>query len=101
MRKYWIMAAASAALLGGTTASVNAAPASSTALMKRTVQQASVVDQVAYRCWWQDGERFCGRRGPRGYGYDYGRPRPEAFPTGSTAWWRAMDYEGRGGHGRR
>lgn len=101
MRKYWMMAAASAALLGGTTVLVNAAPANNTALMKPTVQVAPVVDQIAYRCWWRDGERFCSRRAERGYGHDYGRPRPEAFPFGSTAWWRAMDYEGRGGHSRR
>lgn len=100
MHTYWMMAVASAAVLGSTTVSVNAAPANGM-VMKPNVQAASVVDQVAYRCWWRDGERFCGRRVERGYGYDYGRPRPEALPFGSTAWWRAMDYEGRGGHSRR
>ena len=23
---------------------------------------------------------------------------PNRYPTGTTAWWRAMDYQGRGGH---
>ena len=100
MRRYWMIAAATAALLGGTTVPGSAAPAGM-AQMKSTVQQASVVDQIAYRCWWQDGERLCSRRSTRGYGYDYGRPRPEELSTGSTAWWRAMDSEGRGGHSRR
>lgn len=100
MRTYWMMAVATAALLGGTTVPGSAAPAGM-AQMKSTVQQASVVDQVAYRCWWRDGERFCVRRATRGYGYDYGRARPEELSTGSTAWWRAMDHEGRGGHSRR
>lgn len=100
MRTYWMMALATAALLGGTTVPVSAAP-TGMAQMKGTVQQAAVVDRIAYRCWWRDGERLCVRRAPRGYGYDYGRPRPEEFSTGSTAWWRAMDYEGRGGQGRR
>lgn len=94
MRKCLMLAAASAALLGSTTVSVNAAPANSTALMKPPVQVDPVVDQIAYRCWWRDGERFCSRRAERGYGYDYGRPRPEAFPFGSTAWWRARTMKG-------
>lgn len=100
MRTYWMLAAATAALLGCTAAPGSAAPAGM-AHLNGTVEQASMVNQIAYRCWWRDGERFCGRRAPLRYGYDYGRPRPEEFPTGSTAWWRAMDYEGRGGQGRR
>ena len=64
----------------------------------------SLAQKVDYRrCSWRGGERRCAwvRSGPRVYGYNYGRPRAEAYRTGSTSWWRAMDYEGRGGHGRR
>lgn len=101
MQRYWLMGAASAAFLCGASLSVSAAPAGGATAMRSTLQQSSVVEKAAdRRCWWRDGVRHCSRRGARVYGYYYGRPRPEAFPTGSTAWWRAMDLEGRGGHGR-
>ena len=62
------------------------------------------VEQVASRrCWWEDGERYCRwvGRGVYGYrSYDSGTRRPESFRTGSSAWWRAMDRDGRGGHNR-
>lgn len=98
---YWIIGAAGSALVG--VASAQAAPVGNAAGMRTATPAASVVEKAAYRnCRWRNGARHCHRRGdgPRVYGYSYGRPRPEAFPTGSAAWWRAMDYEGRGGHGR-
>jgi hypothetical protein len=61
------------------------------------------VEQVAERyCRWRNGVRHCRWSGPRVYGYydrdyRYGNPRPEAYPTGSAAWWRAMERYGRTG----
>jgi hypothetical protein len=94
-------------MLGATSIVANAAPAGSVISAKPGLENTSVVEKVAYRrCWWRDGARHCrwvhdGRRVyGHGYGLYFGRPSPEAFPPGSSAWWRAMDYEGRGGHGR-
>ena len=103
MRKEWLVAAASAAALSMFTAAGAAAPAGSATLM-RTDAATSIAEKVARRCWWRNGERRCatvGRRArrDRDYGVYYGRARPEEFRTGSTPWWRAMDEEGRGGHG--
>jgi hypothetical protein len=104
MLRYWTMGAASIAFLGVASIAATAAPATSGSHLRAMAQQNSVVDQVAYRqCCWRKGVKRCGwvdEPGVERYGYYYGRPRPEAFPTGSTAWWRAMDSEGRGGHGR-
>lgn len=67
----------------------------------------SVIAKVA--CAWINGVRRCDRRryrSPPSNGYResysaYGaypnNLRPEAYPTGSTNWWRAMDRECRGG----
>jgi hypothetical protein len=99
MLKTWITAGtASLALLIAAPIVASAAPAAgATTAMKAALPQTSAVESVANRrCWWQDGVRRCSRA----VEFEYGRPRPEVFPTGSTAWWRAMDYEGRGGHGR-
>jgi hypothetical protein len=70
----------------------------------------SSVHAVAYRrCTIRQGRRHCRnvepRRAPseqteRGYGYDYGTPPPEFYPTGSSAWWQAMEREGRTGRSR-
>ena len=106
MLRYWLMGAASSALLGAASLNANAAPASAASDMRSAVQQTSQVEKAAYRrCRWRNGVRRCAwvQTDPDAYEdgyYYYGRPRPEAYPTGSTAWWRAMDYEGRGGHGR-
>ena len=105
MRRYWMAGLASAALLAVASLPAQAAPANG-ALGLRSSNGSSLVEKAAYRrCWWRGGRRHCGwveGRRPRVYGYGtyYGRPRPEAFPTGSTAWWRSMYYVGRGGHGR-
>ena len=69
---------------------------------------ARVVQQVAARyCWWRNGVRRCRWSGgnPRVYGYygkyeydpPFGNPRPEAYRTGTAAWWRAMERWGRTG----
>jgi uncharacterized protein YcfJ len=68
------------------------------------------VHAVAYRrCTMRQGRRHCrnveSRRVPpretqRGYGYDYGTPKAEFYPTGSSAWWQAMEREGRTGRSR-
>jgi hypothetical protein len=77
---------------------------------------AQVVEQAAARCWWRNGVRRCrwsgggprvyGYYSPRVYGYygkyeydpPYGNPRPEAYRTGTAAWWRAMERWGRTGN---
>jgi hypothetical protein len=104
MARYWIAGAASAAILAVTSLTGDASPARN-ALALRSSAAGSMVEKAAYRrCGWRGGRQHCrwveGRPRAYGYGYYYGRPRPEELPTGSTAWWRAMDYEGRGGHGR-
>ena len=105
MRKQWIVGAASATLFGALAVAANAAPASNAVGVPLSMERASVVEQAARRCWWRNGRRRCGEVSRRsrgnsgGYGVNYGRARPEEFRAGSTSWWRAMDEEGRGGHG--
>ena len=61
-----------------------------------------VVDR---RCTNKQGGRHCRIPAPRrapetnhnGYGYAYGAPKAEFYPTGSSAWWQAMEREGRTG----
>ena len=106
MLKHWMIGAASAALLGGASVAASAAPASNAAGLKSTPQPNSAVEQIAdRRCWWRNGVRRCGayRSGARVYGYRYygGHARPEDLRTGSTAWWRSMDFYDRGGFGGR
>ena len=102
MLRYWLMGAVGAALFSAIGVA-NAAPAVGSVPIKSTFQASSMVEEIAYRsCWWRNGVRRCGGRGfrvygyyggpgvygydggPRGYGYVYGRPPPEAFPTGWT-----------------
>ena len=106
MFRYWIMGGTASALLTIAPLAAQAAPLGNAGEIRAAVQETSAVEPVAARrCWWRNGERHCSRARharPREYGYYpyYGRPRPEEFRTGTTAWWRAMDEEGRGGHGR-
>jgi len=103
MFKYWMVGAATAAMCSTASLAASAAPASNSGYVGSAAQHETVVEKAAHRrCWWREGRRYCRLVERRDYGVDLyvGRPRPEAFPTGSTAWWRAMDYEGRGGHGR-
>ncbi len=81
MLKYWMIGAASAALLGGASVAASAAPASNAAGLKSTHQPNSAVEQIAdRRCWWRNGVRRCSsyRGRPRVYGYRYydGLPAP-------------------------
>ncbi len=73
------------------------------AVEARTV---TAIEQAAYRrCTWRNGARVCRRgvqrpyayRGEPSYGFSYGNPTPESLPTGSTAWWEAMERWGRTG----
>ncbi len=66
----------------------------------------TAVHQVAdKRCTNRQVGRHCRipvpRRAPEanqhGYGYAYGAPKAEFYPTGSSAWWQAMEREGRTG----
>lgn len=99
---HWMVGVAGVFAFGAAAGIGNAAPLANSALPKASGNN-SIVEKVARReCWWRDGVRHCARR-PINLGYVdlyIGRPRPEAFPTGSAAWWRAMDYEGRGGFRR-
>jgi hypothetical protein len=67
---------------------------------------AAIILQAADRpCTSRQGGRHCRNATPRrtpeaiqsGYGYAYGTPKAEFYPTGSSAWWRAMEREGRTG----
>ncbi len=112
MLRYWMIAIAGTAMLGAASLNVSAAPASNAADLRAAHQRLSPVGQVARRCWWRNGERRCAslRSGTRVYGYrNYGDgyrynggdgyAYPEELPTGSTAWWRSMDFYDRGGFG--
>src|SRR5262245_2260863 len=102
MIRYWMSVAAGAGMLCVASFVAHAAPLSNA----KVIGGPSAVEKVAYRrCWWRHGARHCRWVADRhvyghGDGLYLGRPSPEEFPTGSNAWWRAMDYEGRGGHGR-
>jgi hypothetical protein len=69
----------------------------------------SMVEKVAERrCSRHSRARHCregtrqrlpsDRNTGRGYGYAYGTPKAEFYPTGSSAWWQAMEREGRTGY---
>jgi hypothetical protein len=97
-----------ATTLASMAGAANAAPLGAAPQAAAGVTTQSQAEPVAYRrCWWEDGYRVCRRVGPPVYGYrtynryGIGTERPESYPTGSTAWWRAMDRDNRGGHGRR
>lgn len=96
----YVSLAAGALALAALQSSAVAAPLSGA--NAQTSAPSSVLEKIDYRrCYWRGGERRCSwvRSGPRVYGYyRYGRPRPEVYRPGSTRWWRAMDYEYRGGH---
>ena len=73
---------------------------------------AGVVEQVAVQCRWRNGVQRCRWSGgaPRVYGYYYrkyeydpptGNPPPEAYRTGTAAWWQAMERWGRTGNPHR
>ena len=68
---------------------------------------ASTVKNIANsRCVRKNGQHVCRPaqrknrqvRGASEYP-QYGKQRPEDLPTGSSAWWKAMDDERRGGFG--
>lgn len=108
-----ILSAAALLLSGAATLTVlpaasQAAPLGS-ATLARQAAAGSIVEQAARRCWWRNGERRCGRIGNRdhdyrpdgnGYGFTYGNPKAEAYPTGTREWWNAMEREGRTGNPR-
>jgi hypothetical protein len=101
--------AAALGLLLLSSASVQAVPtgAVATALGDQVHASANIVEAVSRRCYWRRGVRYCREAADRpriqerrsgygyGYGYDYGTPRPEFYPFGSSAWWHAMEREGR------
>lgn len=102
MRKYVMLAAASAALISAMSAVAGAAPASNAGSVTLAAEQASPVQKVGYRCLWRYGQKYCLINGRRIKIVDsiYGAPRPEEIETGTGLWWKAMDREGRGGRGR-
>ena len=106
MFKYLIIGGAGAAMFCAASIPAQAAPLGDIGEIRAATRQTSVVETIANRrCWWKNGERHCSRARygrPRVYGNyqdysGYGRARPEDLPTGSSAWWRAMDHERRGG----
>ena len=81
-------AAAGAALLGATSVTATAAPASNASGL-RTHQDISAVEKAARRCWWSNGVRRCTSRrgttrvyGYRSYGGYDGYAYPEELPNG-------------------
>ena len=109
--KYLHGGAASAALLLMLPAAAYAAPVGGLAKALAFPVRADVaIEKVAYgHCSWRrQGVRYCRRSAERprireygsGYGYDYGAPRAEFYPAGSSAWWQAMEREGRTGNPR-
>jgi hypothetical protein len=64
-----------------------------------------VLETADRRCTRGQSGRHCRtvepRRAPEanrnGYGYVYGAPKAEFYPTGSSVWWQAMEREGRTG----
>ena len=105
--KYLRGGAAGAALFFILPAAAYAAPVGGVAKdLADPVRAGATIEKVAYgHCSWRQGVRYCRRSAERprvreygsGYGYDYGAPRAEFYPTGSTAWWQAMEREGRTG----
>ena len=99
--------AAGAALFFLLPATAYAAPVDAVAkAVADQVRAGPAIEKAAYRhCSWRQGVRYCrpSANRPRirergsGYGYDYGAPRAEFYPTGSAAWWQAMEREGRTG----
>jgi len=109
-RKSWLPASVAAFALAAMAASAHAGPVGGTA---RELVLAGVtgsnVEEVATRvCWRENGVRRC-RSVNNVYGYqslrrsngyrDQIETNPDDFPIGSTDWWRAMDYQDRGGQG--
>ena len=61
----------------------------------------SNVEQVARRCWVENGVRYCSRAS-KAYSSDYRvRNIPEAYPTCFRVLVEEMDRQGRGGRGGR
>jgi hypothetical protein len=72
---------------------LEAAPAVDAAALRAE----ALVEAAAYRrCWVSEGRRQCRWVEERIGGYQ-SQERPEAYATGSSQWWRAMDRESRGG----
>ena len=95
-RKQLTMSALGAAALSLVALGAQAAPMQG----KANVTQSNV-EQVARRCWVENGVRYCSRAS-KAYSSDYRvRNIPEAYPTGSKYWWEEMDRQGRGGRGGR
>jgi uncharacterized protein (DUF2147 family) len=84
--------AAAAVAMGLASSAAQAAPALGT----QGSQAGTSVDKVAYRCWWQYGERHCGYFYDGGTRY-YRRGSPDDYRTGSRGWWREMNREDRTG----
>ena len=100
--------AAGAAMVVVSSALACATPVGSVSISLVSQARASSVEKAAYsKCWWRDGVRHCRRSAERprlngstkepGYGYSFGNPRAETYPTGTAAWWQAMEREGRTG----
>ena len=95
-RRQLMMSALGAAASSLIALGAQAAPMQVTATVTRPN-----VEQVARRCWVENGVRYCSRTS-KAYGSDYRvRNIPEAYPTGSKYWWEEMDRQGRGGRGGR
>ena len=106
--KYVSGGSAGAVLLFMLPAAAYAAPVDAVAkALADQVRAGAAIEKAAYRhCSWRQGVRYCRPSAERprtrehrsGYGYAYGSPPAEFYPTGSAAWWQAMEREGRTGN---
>jgi len=92
--KLLMPALAGAMLLAVQPVAVQAGPAPAAAgPLAAEARAGSFVEKAVFYCEWYRGKRRCR--------WVQGVPRPEAYPTGSAAWWRAMEDWGRTGGLRR
>jgi hypothetical protein len=109
-RKSWLPGSAAAFVLAAAAATAQAGPVVGTARELAVANMTSSnVEKAATRvCWRENGVRRCRSVNNvfgyqslrRGNGYrDQIDTEPDDFPVGSTDWWRAMDYQDRGGQG--
>ena len=73
-----------------------ASPASG---LRTLPSHATQAQPIAYRCWWEDGERHC--RSVGGHHMRYGAGSPDDYRVGTAEWYRAMERDDRLNRGSR
>lgn len=98
MLRLWIVG--SAGLICFARVATQAAAMGSARVIASISHDASIIEKAASRpCWQRNGKTRCAparqAKPQRDVGVDYGQPRPEDLPVGSSEWWRAMEREAR------